>query len=154
MDLVDRAKKIVDVLLQLSKYENEIKKRLHELWEALDRTIIINIDLPWAIKAEVSVEPRSYKCLEVAPLRCEESGKELSQVVVEGPMLKLICGNEECWRADLGEITPDKVLTLACNLEPEEVAKLEEIIKEKMGELNNDLSSVKELIAYAKLLLS
>jgi hypothetical protein len=153
MDLVDRAKKTVDVLLQLSKHGNEIKKRLRELWEALEHTIT-SIDMPWAIKAEVPVEPRSYKRLEVAPLRCEESGKELSQVVVEGPMLKLICGNEECWRVDLREITPDKVLTLACNLEPEEVAKLEEIIKEKIGELNNDLSSVKELIAYAKLLLS
>jgi hypothetical protein len=77
-----------------------------------------------------------------------------SEVIIEGPMLKFICDGEECWRMDLREITPDKVLTLACNLDPEEVAKLEEIIKEKMEELDNDLSSVKELIAYAKLLLS
>jgi len=152
--LVDRAKKIVDVLLQLSKLENGIKETLHELWEALDRTIIISIDMPWTIKAEVPVGSRSYKRIELAPLRCEERGKEISQVILEGPTLKLVCGGEECWKTDLREITPDKVLTLACNLDPEEVAKLEEIIKEKMGKLNNDLSSVKELIAYAKLLLS
>jgi hypothetical protein len=46
------------------------------------------------------------------------------------------------------------VLTLACNLEVSEVEALIDAVREKKKLLEEDLAKLKELVAYAKLVLS
>jgi hypothetical protein len=111
---------------------------------------------PVPFEVRVPIEPRIFREVVPFPLRCEETDLNISEVVLAGYSL-ILRQNESSVRVvaiDLEYVTLRSLLTLACNLEVGELERLIDAVREKSRVVSKDVEKLKELMAYAKLILS
>jgi hypothetical protein len=150
---IEKAHKIFDFLYTFRDLNKEIKDLEREIEEIL--RVSINLDAP--AKAlngvEIEIKERQFKEIAVAPLRCVETIYPINRVAIRGYSL-ILEGGPVRHEIRLTTFNVYDLLTLACNLEASEMEALINALREKKRELENDLAKLKELVAYAKLIMS
>jgi len=150
---IEKARKMLDLLSTFRDLNKEIKDLEGEINKILRASI--NLGGPAeAIKGvEIEIKERPFKEVELAPLRCVETIYPISRVAIRDYDLVLE-GGPIRREARLAAFDVYDLLTLACNLDLSEVEMLLDAVREKKRALEGDLAKLKELVAYAKLILS
>jgi hypothetical protein len=150
---IEKARKMLDLLYAFADLNKEIKDLEREINKILKMSIDLGITAEAIKNIEVEINERPFKGVELAPLRCVETIYPINRVAIRDYSLVLEGGIVR-HEARLTAFDVYDLLTLACNLEVSEVEKLIDAVREKKRELESDLAKLKELVAYAKLILS
>jgi hypothetical protein len=151
--LVEKCKSVADWLTTLAKLVDETRSAVVEFNKLLHNKVVSMNSVPFEIK--VPIEPRVFREVVPYPLRCEETDLNISEIVLD--RYNLILQGESRARAvtiDLETVTLKSLLTLACNLEENDLNAVIETMREKSRVMSEDISKLKELVAYTKLVLS
>jgi len=154
-DLTDKCKSVANWLTTLAKLVDEANSVVEEFNKLLRHKVISINPVPFDII--IPIEPRVFKNVVPHPLRCEESDSkiEISKIYVGGHNFILQEeGNVRVVAIDLEFITLKSLLTLACNLEEKDLNAIIEAIRDKNRVVREDIAKLKELVAYAKIILS
>jgi hypothetical protein len=150
---IEKARKMLDLLYTFRDLNKEIKDLEREINKILRASIDLGAPAEAIKNVEIEIKERPFKEIELAPLRCVETIYPVNRVAIRDYGLVLE-GSPVRREVRLATFDVYDLLTLACNLEVSEVEALINAIREKKRELENDLAKLKELVAYAKLILS
>ena len=152
-DLTDKCKSVANWLTTLAKLVDETNSVVVEFNKLLHHKVISINPVPFEII--MPIEPRVFKKVVPHPLRCEESDLNISEIYVRGyNFMFQEEGKVRVVSIDLEIITLKSLLTLACNLEEKDLNAIIEAIREKNRAVSEDIAKLKELVAYAKIILS
>jgi hypothetical protein len=150
---VEKIHKMLDLLYTF----RDLNKEIENLEREINKILIARLDLGFPADVikniEVEIKERPFREVKIAPLRCEETIYYINRVAIREHDLVLE-GSAVRHEARLTVFSVYDLLTLACNLEVSEVEMLLNAVREKKRELEEDLAKLKELVAYAKLILS
>jgi len=153
---IEKVNKIYSLLYTLRDVNEEIRGLEREVGKILDANVDLGIPADVIRGVEVEIEKRPLRKVKLAPLRCEETYPKIyiDRVAIEDYGLVLRDAEKSRREIRLTSLEVHDALTLACNLEVSEVEALINAVREKRKLLEEDLAKLKELVAYAKLVLS
>jgi hypothetical protein len=150
---IDKIHIILGLLHTFRDINEDIKNLEREINKILVERLNLGFPADTIENIEVEIKERPFREVKIAPLRCEETIYYINRVAIREHDLVLE-GGAVRHEVSLGEFSVYDLLTLACNLEVSEVEELINAVREKKRELEEDLAKLKELVAYAKLILS
>jgi hypothetical protein len=149
---IEKVKRVYDIIDALREVNHEIRVLELDVRSALRTRISFGFPSEVIRDLEVKIERRRFREVKLAPLRCEETSNYIDEIAVEDANLVL---KGDAFRHDieLTRLNIHDLLTLTCNLEVSELEALLNAVREKKRELEKDFDKLKELIAYAKLVI-
>jgi hypothetical protein len=142
---------IINDMKYLATTELELNTLLNAVLLSVDRR---------SINTEVSVSigvDRALKMFEwrEGRIECRESDLRVDSIELKRGVIVFSRSGSMVTAIPLDRVKVSDILFLACNTTPEELDKLAELVKEKREELEEHvIKPLKELVAYAKLMLS
>jgi hypothetical protein len=149
---VEKAKRIYDLIDALREVNHEIRALEIDVRSALRTHISFGVPADVVRGVGIKIERRRFRDVKLAPLRCEETPVYIDEVVID-ELDMVLRGDSFKHSIRLTQLTIYDLLTLACNLEVGELEALINAVREKKRELEEDFNKLKELIAYAKLVV-